>query len=287
MTRIIRVCASSVALAIIAQVSLVYGQSGGSSWKRSAEAPATPQRVFHSPYVINLPSAATYQKGFFQFEISHRFIPPISDGIESFYGFDGPANIRLALGYAATDRLTFTLGRSNQYDNYDLLVKYGGLKWKLGSIPTEWALLAGAAWNTEYPGRDAGHNLNFQYFGQIIFNVLATKRLALGVVPSYLYNAVPESDEAEHAVTVGLYGQVYLSTLLSVIAEWNITEAGYYYKHDAAALGIELETGGHFFKIVVTNSTSLNLSQYLIGTNDEFKPDNWRIGFLITRLLHF
>ena len=55
--------------------------------------------------------------------------------------------------------------------------------------------------------------------------------------------------------------------------------------HDAGALGIELETGGHFFKIVVTNSIRLNQAQYLAGAFSPFEPGEWRLGFNITRLL--
>jgi len=84
-----------------------------------------------------------------------------------------------------------------------------------------------------------------------------------------------------------LYGQYYVSSLMSLMVEWNVIEPGYYVKYDALAFGLELETGGHFFKLVFTNSTQLNTAPYLPGSVHSADPREWRFGFNITRLLHF
>jgi hypothetical protein len=49
------------------------------------------------------------------------------------------------------------------------------------------------------------------------------------------------------------------------------------------AVGFELETGGHFFKMMVTNSVYLNPSTYLAGSDFPAADDQWRLGFIITR----
>jgi hypothetical protein len=62
-------------------------------WQRSQTvAPAL--ALFHSSHAINLPTAETLQKGDFEFEISHRFVPPMSEGYDALWGLDGPAHIR-------------------------------------------------------------------------------------------------------------------------------------------------------------------------------------------------
>ena len=63
-------------------------------WKRG-EVPVSHLQLFHSTHVINLPTAESMQSGDFEFEISHRFVPPIDEGYSAFWGLDGPANIRL------------------------------------------------------------------------------------------------------------------------------------------------------------------------------------------------
>jgi len=273
----------------------VHSQGKGVSWERRSPQSQVEPSLFHSTQLINLPTAETLSKEDFQLEISHRFLPPVSEGTSSLYGLDGPAYIRLGLGYAITSRFMITLARSNQRDNVDLQLKYKVMRFRALKAPVVVGMLGGAAWNTEVIGRSDGDDRNMQAYFQLIINTVIGKKLAVGVVPSYLYNSFLESDDIEHALTVGLYGQYYLTKTLSLLAEWNIaegsqySEASYYgkYKYDAAAFGIELETGGHFFKIILSNSVSLNASQYLIGTNSKFKSDEWRLGFAITRLLQF
>ena len=51
------------------------------------------------------------------------------------------------------------------------------------------------------------------------------------------------------------------------------------------SIGFDVETGGHFFHLFVTNSTRLNPSQYLVGAEDPFELETLKIGFGISR--HF
>jgi hypothetical protein len=121
----------------------------------------------------------------------------------------------------------------------------------------------------------------------LVVNTVLADRLALGVVPSYVYNVLLDRGDPVQDVYWGLYGQVYLSDVFSISAEWNLGEDRADLEHDAGAFGIELETGGHFFKIFLTNSVRLNPTQYLVGTDLPFEADEWRLGFAITRLLRF
>ncbi|MCK5653208.1 MAG: hypothetical protein KAJ42_17605, partial [Gemmatimonadetes bacterium] len=102
-----------------------------------------------------------------------------------------------------------------------------------------------------------------------------------------LHNSVIDSEEVENSFSVGLYGQLYLTNVLSLAGEWNVSDPIAEFDYDAAAFGIELETGGHFFKILLTNSVFLNPSQYLVGAESPFEADEWRLGFNITRVLRF
>ncbi len=256
-------------------------------WQRGGDAVRVPVTTFHSPMAANLPTAETLAQGEFQFEISHRFDPAISTGIETLFGLDGPVVNRLGLAYAFHDRLFVTFQRSNLDDNWDLNAKVRiaeggreGVPWMVGAV-------GGAAWNTEVEQRSAGDSRNFQFYGQAIFNALLWRRFAVGVVPSYVYNAYIRTPEVEHALTLGLNGQVYFGSW-SLLGEWNIVEGAVAeFEHDPVTLGIELETGGHFFKLVITNTTRMNPAQFLPGADRRFEPDEWRLGFNITRLLRF
>ena len=265
----------------------VSAQDSGVAWKRSSPPVVPPLRLFHSTQAISLPTAETLGKNVLQFEISHRFYPRFSDGFDVLYGLDGPVLMRLGLGYAPTDRLVITLARSNFAGNVDLQGKYEILRLRSSSIPFKAALQAGGAWNTQKRfGRARGDSRNFQYYAQAILNAMIQKRLAFGAVPSYLHNSNIDLDKSEDLVAVGLHAQFYLSRGFSVMTEWTPMVSGTAaFPHRPVAFGVELETGGHFFKIVATNSVYLNLAQYLSGTENVFGARELRLGFLITRLL--
>ncbi|MEX0836768.1 MAG: DUF5777 family beta-barrel protein, partial [Gemmatimonadota bacterium] len=71
------------------------------------------------------------------------------------------------------------------------------------------------------------------------------------------------------------------------IAEWIVSEERPGRAFDSGALGFEIRTRGHFFKLLLTNQTRMNPSQLLGGSAVEFTPDEWRIGFNITRRIAF
>ncbi len=261
-------------------------QDGG-SWKRAEETDVPPLELFHSTHAVNLPTATTMQKGNFEFEISHRFIPTLKDGSEALWGFDGPVNIRLALGYAWSDDGVVALGRSNAQDNLDLTVKHKLFAIRHEVMPLLVAARAGLAWNNEVPGMDAWDSDNAQWFAQLIVNTMYGENFALGVVPSYLSNSNCQCAETQYSFTLGVHAQYYITRVLNVLAEWNPTVTGWRTAHNPVSFGIELETGGHFFKVVLSNSTLLNSSQFLAGAADSFNDGELHIGFNITRLLVF
>ena len=212
----------------------------------------------------------------------------LNDGFESLYGLDGPVNMRIGLGYAATDRMVVTLARSNVLDNVDLNLKYRAFELDNGSLPVLVAFFGGISWTTEDVfGRSRGNSRNFQYYVMAVANTMFEDRVALGVAPAYLYNSNIFSQDYEDIFILGSYVQVYVSELLSFMMEWSPAISNNDPNYNSASVGFELETGGHFFKIFASNSTMLNPSQYLSGSAYEFKSDELRLGFMITRILKF
>jgi hypothetical protein len=266
---------------------VLAAQAPQSSWKSSTSASKKRLELFHSTQSINMPTAETMQKGEMLFEIAHRFFPPINEN-DSFFGLDGPANMRLGLGYALSNRTVITLARSNVNGNVDLQLKQKLLQLNSEVLPMLIALQAGSGWNTKIAGREKSDGKNFQYYGQLVVNsMIFNKKLGIGIIPTYLYNSDVFSFDNQTLLTLGSYLQYYVSPFLSVLAEWNPTVAGSPDRYNAMSLGLELETGGHFFKIILTNSALLNPSQFNGGADLRFASGDWRLGFNITRLLKF
>ncbi|MDH5642867.1 MAG: DUF5777 family beta-barrel protein [Gemmatimonadota bacterium] len=280
------VCALSFALTLTTFPSLANAQDRPTRWSRQRETVQLDVETFHSTQSITLPTSQTIGKSEFEFEISHRFFPPLSSGPKGLWGLDGPVLMRLGLSYGITDRMTVTLARSNRADNIDLQGKFRLPGIRSENFPLTFAVQAGLAWNTEVPGRVAGDNRNIQYYGQFIFNGLVNDVVAVGLVPSYLHNVDVNTDVSETNVSLGGYVHFYATEVLALIGEWNASPSRTGFENNTAGLGFQLETGGHFFKVIVTNSPNINPSQYLPGTPDPFSADNLRLGFNITRVLH-
>jgi len=262
------------------------------SWKKQDDTKPEILNLFHSVNAVNLPTAETLSRNELEYEISHRFNKTV-DADKAYFGIDGPATIRMALSYAITNDLMVTFGRSNQDDNIDFRVKYKLFQLAHNNFPALIALRAGGAWNTEVyeettnEERDLTDKKNFQYYGQAIVNTLIAKKIGIGIVPSYLYNSHIHCEDTEYSFTMGGYIQYYMSAMFSFYIETNATVTGWRQNYNPVAFGLEIETGGHFFKIFLGNSHAMNPSQYLAGADLYVENGEWRLGFNITRILKF
>ena len=267
------------------------------SWQ-SSESSDEPVELFGATMTPNMPTATMLYKGDWHYEISHRFHPPINHGFDANYGFDGPANMRTAIGYGFTNNLNMTFGRSNVLDNYDLQIKYRLWDRDDSTLPSAIAVRGGIALSTEMPpivdrGRTDGSN--FQFYGQFIYNALLLDgKIGIGIVPSFLYNSTIFSVDPQTTFTLGNYYQYYFDDLWGLWLEYNPALAGYQgilapgelgRSHDSLSFGTSIETGGHAFYLFITNNTRLNPAQYLVGAPTDASPKNWRMAFGITRHL--
>ncbi len=262
------------------------GQGRPVHWKPKSKPTELPITVFHSPQSADLPTAATIGKGILQFEVSHRFVPPFSSGPSTLWGIDGPVYDRLGLSYGPTNNSMVSILHSNLQNNVLLRAKVRVRSGGRSSIPYQIAVAGGYAWNTGVsPFYGPGYRKNEgQAYGQLIVNALVLPNLALGVVPSVLYNPRIADLNAPTELTLGFNGTLFLNNTLALIGEWNVSPAHPNMEHDAIAAGLQIEAGGHFFDVIVTNSTRPNPTQYLGGTPYEFTPRQWRFGFNITRV---
>ena len=272
---------------------LIFAQP---SWKRTTQPKIVDLELFHTTQTANFPTTESLQKGNMMYEISHRFLPSIKDGYDELYVLDGPARIRFALGYGITDHLMITLGRSNNTDNLDLQLKQKLFQFYSKEFPIVVSVLGGISWNTEIPpgiNRGRTDSDNFQYYAQLIFNaMLFDKKLGIGLVPSYLQNSFIYAIEKQHTFTFGTYIQYYFNRIWSLWVEYNPIISGYRGRirldetgrsYNSLAIGIDIETGGHIFHLMVTNNARLNPSQYLVGADRSVSDDLWRLGFGVLR----
>lgn len=276
-------------MALLTVPSSALSQDRPRRWQRRGDATAVPVTVFHSTQSANLPTAETVGAGELLFEISHRFVPRISSGADTFWGLDGPVNNRLGLAVGVHDRVMLGITHSNVDRNLDLSLKARLAEGGYDSTPWMLGFAGGIAINPGPDTFDAFDSRSLQYYAQGILDVAVSSEFAIGLVPSVLHNVRTLDTNSETAVGMGVHAQFYVNEAVSFLGEWQFVEenAAVDIGRDAGTLGVEFETGGHFFKLMVTNSVRLNPAQFLAGAADSFDPDNWRLGFNITRILAF
>jgi hypothetical protein len=262
----------------------ISSMTAQSSWKR--EAPAElPLQLFKSVGALDLPTSETLQKGNIYFEISHKFIKPVSDGPKELFGFDGTVFNRIALGYGIMDDLSVFLGRSNHEGNYDLQFKYKTVDFKNDVLPTTLTLIGAVAYNSKMTNEPDDKARLWQYYGMAVINTVFEKKYGFGLVPAFVYNNDCGCSEVQTSTSLGLYAQYWFDSRWSVIIEANPTLNGWRQYYDTYSAGVEIETAGHFFKLYLTNNPLLNMTQFLSGASDKFESGNLHLTFQITRIL--
>ena len=272
----------------------------------AAPVTSSAQNAFASTQAATLPTAAATGAGSILIEVSHRF-GYLSDGAEDLWGLDGFVLNRLGLAFAPNDRFTLGILRSNSMDNTELNARFRGSVHDAATVPLEFAVQAGVAWNLQTDtvddhgghqhfflpgssggGRDAeaAEENEMQAYAQVIANAMLAGRFAVGVVPTLLWNPRVQSHDAETTVSVGVNGQLYLDRTWSLIGEWIVSQPRKGQEYDSGSFGAEIRTGGHFFKLLVTNQHQMNPTQTLAGAAEDFlDAGSWRFGFNIERTL--
>ncbi len=281
---------------LILSILFVVNFQAQPRWKKSKVKAKVKLVLFHATQTANFPTTESLEKGNWMYEISHRFVPAINNGLEALFGFDGPARIRFALGYGITDDLMVNFGRSNLTDNYDLQLKQRLVQIENKYLPSVISILCGVALNSEVPQvikRNKTDIDNFQFYVQLIYNtMLLNKKLGIGIVPSYLYNSFVYAVDKQYTFTIGTYLHYYFNRMWSVWIEHNAIISGYQGRirldetgrsYNSLTFGFAIETGGHIFDIMISNNNRLNSSQYLVGANQSAKNGNWKLGFGIIR----
>lgn len=248
--------------------------------------------TFKATQIINTPTVESPAKRSLQFLIMHRF-GKLSDGGYALFGLDN-AEIRFGLDYGITKRLSVGIGRSSLDKTYDANFKLKLLRQTAGKIPVSvslYELLTYAAFlpKSEKPYLTA--RFRTAYTSQLLIARKFTRNLSLQLSPSIIhYNIVPEPKDKNTVVAAGLGGRIKITKRMSIDAEYNylppnqVISAAVY---NSLSLGLDIETGGHVFQFVFTNSRGMIGPCYLTKTTGKWSNGDIYFGFNISRSFNF
>lgn len=257
--------------------------------EESPEATSVVLGTFNGTRLLNGHAVETRKKGVLEFLIQHRF-GTLNSGFDELFGLD-QSNIRFGFEYGLTDDLTIALGRSSFQKTFDGYIKYRLLKQKSGEnpFPVSLTVFGSAAVKTikDYEPDDKPDFVDrMAYTTQILLARKFNQNFSLQVTPSYVhFNSSPTTDDPNDIFSLGFGARFKISNRVSLNGEYYYTVNPFESidTRDALAIGVDIETGGHIFQLIFTNSRSMIEKGFIAETTGDFFDGDIHFGFNISR----
>lgn len=249
--------------------------------------------TFKSTRVMNGHSIERMQAGQLDFRIHHRF-GNINSGAYEFWGLD-EANIHLSLEYGITDWLMVGVGRGTYEKTYDGLIQFSILRQSTGKrkMPLSLSAYATAGVNSlkwADPEQVNYFSSRLTYTYHLMIARKFSERLSLQITPTLVHrNLVETGLDPNDLYAMGIGGRFKLTKRVSFNMEYfylhkpaHMTNRDSYY--NALSVGFDVETGGHVFQLIVTNSQPMIEKGFITETNGNWLDGDIRFGFNISRV---
>lgn len=246
--------------------------------------------TFKTTRIANGHSIENVGKGILDFRINHRF-GSVDGGFKEFFGLDN-AVTRIGFDYGITDWLMVGIGRSTFRKETDGFVKVRILKQTddnsmpislsyLGAASVQGVKLIENPAGTEYPFSN-----RLGYVNQLLIARKFSSSFSLQLMPTHVHNNfVFYADEPNDIFALGAGGRLKLNKRLALTAE-------YYYQvgdrmresRNSFTLGLDIETGGHVFQLMFSNSTGVSERSVIGSTTERWEKGQIHFGFNISRV---
>ena len=244
--------------------------------------------TFKGTRIVNGHSIENRKNKELEFIISHRF-GRVNTGFEELFGLD-QANIRFALEYGLTDDLTVGLGRSSFEKTYDGYLKYSLLKQKTvtNAFPFAVSLFGSIAAKSQkaIAGSERTFAESLFYVGQVLIAKKVNSSLSVQVTPTYVHRNLATIAADPHDIfALGVGTRVKLSKRVSLNAEYyqqfqKLTSIN---ARNSLAFGVDIETGGHVFQIILSNAITMVEKSFITETTGNFFGGDIHLGFNLSR----
>jgi hypothetical protein len=248
-------------------------------------------QTFKGTRLVNGHSVETKAKHTLEFIFQHRF-GPINGGTYEAFGLD-KAYVRLGLDYGITDNLSVSIGRNSFDKTMDSYAKYKLIRQSTGAVnfPFTMTALGGIAYKASPKKKDAHEGFQtvdrLAYVGQLMIARKFSPRVSFQITPTIIHKNFVEDKKAEpnDQFAVGAGGRIKVSKSIALTGE-------YYYRLNTTSLnpnynsigfGVDIETGGHVFQLVMTNTETLTERAFITETKGNFATGNIHFGFNVTR----
>ncbi len=252
--------------------------------------------TFKATRIINSPSVENLAMGLLDFRISHRF-GRLNEGATNFFGLDD-ATTRLGLDYGITNWLMVGIGHTTLNKENDGSLKVKILRQKSSGMPITLSYYGDLGiQGTKAPILPAGDKYYFSnrlYFtNQLLIARKFNNWLSLQLMPTVVhYNLVDSAKYNNDVYAIGIGGRVKVSKRIAITGEYYYQLQGINAKasdgtnlyYNSFSIGVDIETGGHVFQLMLTNSPGMTERSYIGQTTDSWKRGDLHFGFNISRV---
>lgn len=255
--------------------------------------------TFKTTRIANGHSIENVGKGVLDFRINHRF-GLVNQGIKDFFGLDG-ATTRIGFDYGVTDWLMVGVGRSSYFKEYDGFAKVRLLRQRENrGMPFSLSYVGAVSVQANEKPATIPDTMEYYFSNRVAYvNQLLIARkfsnaLSLQLMPTHVhYNLVNYKNEPNDVLAVGVGGRLKLSNRISLTAEWyyQIESTKRYADGDPTTttrnpltIGIDIETGGHVFQLLFSNSQAVSERNLVGQTTNDWGKGDIHFGFNISRV---
>jgi hypothetical protein len=158
------------------------------------------------------------------------------------------------------------------------------------NMPLSISGFAGIYYNTlkwSEPDRENYYTSRINYTFQLLMARKFSESFSLQLSPTLVHkNLVPLASDQNDLLSVGIGARQKITKRMSINVEYYYQIPGYKLENtvDPLSIGIDIETGGHVFQFIFTNSTGIAENQYITGTTGKWSKGDIHFGFNIARV---
>ena len=264
------------------QGSLLMELEDESEYKLSKEI-----STFKAIKIVNNQSTKQASEKELYLYISHRF-GSINGGVKTLFGLD-IANTKIELLYGLSNNLQIGFSRESLKKTYALNAKYN-LTTQTSKLPFNSSLYASYNYNSSL-NEDIYPNLNNSdrnfFFGQLLLSKSFSDKISLQLSPSYAKKGFTETIfEQEDNLILGVASSYRISNRLAFNVEYsaNLDRPKISPFNDVLSFGIDIETGGHVFQLLFSNTQTIDDVSVITDAEGSWKDGEIYFGFNILRV---
>ncbi|MGI9593553.1 MAG: DUF5777 family beta-barrel protein [Patiriisocius sp.] len=246
--------------------------------------------AFKALQIGNLQSTKVVDNAEFYMVVAHRF-GTVQNGIDDFFGLD-QANTKIQLLYGLLPNLQVGISRDSYEKTYSGTAKYKLFR-QSNKVFANLSLYASVDINSQlktsvYPGLKTSDR--FSYTAQILASRSFSQKLSLQLAPIFVRHNLQDLNytitPTYNQILIGFGGRYKLLKRLSFNLDYayNFSKNSNSLYYNPLTMGIDIETGGHVFQLLFTNSRASNDSSFLTETTGDWTQGEISFGFNIVRV---